>query len=51
MSGGVFQEDGTLDNPSGSNSLQRRFSSGAPVDGDVEADWIRGGTSWGVPTP
>lgn len=51
MSGGVFQDDGSLDNPSGSNSVQRAFSSGDPVDTNSESDWARGGSSWGVPTP
>jgi hypothetical protein len=50
-SGGAFQDDGSLANPSGSNSVQRRFNGASPVDGDAESDWTRGGTSWGVATP
>lgn len=50
-SGSTFADDGSLQNPSGSNSVQRAWASGRPVDTDAESDWSRGGSSWGVPTP
>ena len=51
-SGGTFQSNGSLGNPSGSVHLQRSWAgSGAPQDNDDEADWILFGQSWGAPTP
>jgi hypothetical protein len=51
-SGGAFNSDGTLSNPSGSSSLARRFSGTTPIDNDLESDWLdAAATSWGVPTP
>lgn len=49
--GGSFRSDGNLTNPSGSASLQRKWSGGAPRDTDAESDWLKRLTSWGVPTP
>lgn len=49
--GGTFVSSGTLDNFSGSASLQRQWGGGGPVDNDAEADWLKQLTSWGVPTP
>jgi hypothetical protein len=50
-SGGTFTATGALANPSGSTTLQRHFSGGAPVDTDHEDDWVLSPSSWGVPTP
>lgn len=50
--GGTYNSNGTLSNPSGSTSLARRFSGTTPVDNDSESDWLdAAATSWGVPTP
>jgi hypothetical protein len=51
-SGGTYQSNGTLGNPSGSTHLQRSWAAaGAPQDSDQEADWILYGQSWGTRTP
>jgi hypothetical protein len=50
-SGGAFTSTDTLGNPSGSNTLQRLFTNGAPRDTNDESDWTRSASSWGVPTP
>ncbi len=52
VSGGTFQSNGSLGNPSGSTHLQRAWTgAGAPQDTDDEADWVLYGQSWGAPTP
>jgi len=48
--GGAFQANGTLDNPTGSTSIQRIWSGGKPTDNDQESDWKRALPSWGAPT-
>ncbi len=49
--GGTFNGTGTLNNPSGSQSLARRWANGRPLDTNSETDWRdMGPTSWGVPT-
>jgi hypothetical protein len=49
--GGSFTPDGSLANPTGSLSLQRRWGASAPQDSNQESDWVRQLESWGVRTP
>lgn len=49
--GGNFHQTGTLGSPTGSVSLQRKWSMGQPLDRNLEDDWKHNATSWGVPTP
>jgi hypothetical protein len=49
--GGTFRSDGSLPNPTGSASPQRRWGASGPQDQDEETDWIWGVSSWGVRTP
>ena len=49
--GGSFRATGNLGFPSGSVSLQRRWTPAGPLDRDEEDDWKHNATSWGVPTP
>jgi hypothetical protein len=52
VSGGTFNSNGSLGNPSGSVHLQRSWAAAsAPQDSDDESDWILFGQSWGARTP
>ncbi|MGQ0429080.1 MAG: hypothetical protein ACT4UQ_04025 [Gammaproteobacteria bacterium] len=47
----LFTDDGTMTLPTGSQSVQRRFSGSTPTDTDSESDWKQFINSFGTPTP
>lgn len=47
----AFASDGSLTNPEGSNSVQRRWNGSHPLDTGSESDWLERISNLGVPTP
>ncbi len=51
VSNSPFTENASLQNPTGSTSLQLRWNGATPLSARDESNWVQALTSWGVPTP